>query len=63
VEDAMQAMGQGFDAEYHPDAEKVPLYAKRYGLYKKFGAFIEGQTRGKEAAVLQQALQNEEAVA
>lgn len=45
VEDAMQAMGQGFDAEYHPDPEKVPVYAKRYEQYKAFGSFLEGQVR------------------
>ncbi|RYZ26191.1 MAG: ribulokinase, partial [Sphingobacteriales bacterium] len=44
VEDAMQAMGQGFDAEYNPDPEKVPVYAKRYEQYKAFGNYIEGQT-------------------
>jgi len=41
VEDAMNAMGQGFDAEYHPDAEKAKLYAKRFLKYKELGAFIE----------------------
>ncbi len=30
-----------FDTEYYPDAEKVPLYAKRYKKYKEMGAFIE----------------------
>jgi L-ribulokinase len=41
VEDAMAAMGQGFDAEYHPDPEKVNLYAYRYTQYKKLGKFVE----------------------
>ncbi len=44
VEDAMQAMGQGFDAEYHPNAERAAIYAKRYLQYKSFGAYIESQT-------------------
>lgn len=44
VEDAMNAMGQGFDAEYVPDAAKVPVYEKRYQRYKSLGAFIEEQT-------------------
>jgi len=44
VEDAMQAMGQGFEAEYFPNEERVPVYAKRYERYKTFGQFIEGQT-------------------
>ena len=29
VEDAMNAMGQGFDAEYHPDTGNVAIYKKR----------------------------------
>ena len=41
VEDAMQAMGQGFDAEYHPDESKVAVYAKRYKKYKQWGKCIE----------------------
>src|SRR6185312_645859 len=41
VENAMNAMGQGFDIEYSPDDEKVKIYAKRYDRYKKLGAFIE----------------------
>lgn len=44
VEDAMVAMGQGFDAIYHPDAEKVELYADRYQRYKVLGNFTETQT-------------------
>jgi len=44
VEEAMEAMGQGFDREYHPDAACVPLYEKRYQQYHKLGAFIEQQT-------------------
>ncbi len=41
VEDAMQAMGQGFDAEYHPDKSCVDIYAKRYEKYKMLGKCIE----------------------
>ena len=41
VEDAMQAMGQGFDAEYQPNSGRVPYYQKRFEQYKKLGAFIE----------------------
>lgn len=48
VEDAMQAMGQGFDSEYSPNENLVPVYAKRYEAYKASGAFIEGQTAGSE---------------
>src|SRR6266496_255842 len=41
VEDAMAAMGQGFDAEYHPNEANVELYKKRYEQYKELGKFIE----------------------
>ncbi len=41
VEDAMQAMGQGFDKEYFPDKNKSVIYDKRYRQYNNFGAFIE----------------------
>ena len=41
VEDAMEAMGQGFDTTCFPDTNKVPLYKKRYERYLQFGKFIE----------------------
>jgi L-ribulokinase len=41
VEDAMSAMGQGFDAEYQPNKKNVELYKKRYEKYKALGKFIE----------------------
>lgn len=44
VEDAMQAMGSGFDAEYHPDTEKIDIYQKRYEKYKSIGTYLESQT-------------------
>lgn len=43
VEDAMVAMGQGFDTTYYPDAARVSIYAKRYERYKVLGKFIEQQ--------------------
>jgi L-ribulokinase len=39
VEDAMAAMGQGFDAEYQPNKNNVELYKKRYEKYKALGKF------------------------
>lgn len=49
VEDAMNAMGQGFDAEYHPDQKNVAYYQRRYEQYKKLGSFIEIQTKQSKA--------------
>lgn len=43
VEDAMDAMGQGFDTEYFPNAERVSIFAERYGRYKQLGGFIQQQ--------------------
>lgn len=40
VEDAMAAMGTGFDAEYHPNKANVGTYAKRYERYKALGAAV-----------------------
>jgi L-ribulokinase len=41
VEEAMAAMGRGFDREYAPDPDKVGLYAKRYARYQDLGHCIE----------------------
>jgi L-ribulokinase len=43
VEDAMTAMGSGFDAEYFPDTVKAAIYTKRYRQYDALGNFIEQQ--------------------
>ncbi|MGN6297914.1 MAG: ribulokinase [Ginsengibacter sp.] len=45
VEDAMKAMGRGFDKEYFPDKNKVEIYKKRYEKYQQLGKFIEQQTK------------------
>jgi L-ribulokinase len=44
VEDAMNAMGRGFDKEYYPNKERAEIYAKRYVKYQQLGKFIEQQT-------------------
>jgi L-ribulokinase len=41
VEDAMNTMGQGFDAEYAPAKANVDIYAKRYRKYKELGNYLE----------------------
>ena len=43
VEDAMNAMGPGFDTEYYPNPENAAIYQKRYQQYKQLGAFLEQQ--------------------
>lgn len=37
VEEAMAAMGQGFDLEYKPQAQTVAVYNARYEKFKKLG--------------------------
>jgi L-ribulokinase len=41
VSEAMNAMGQGFDAEYYPNTERNAVYEKRYQQYLQLGAFTE----------------------
>ena len=48
VQEAMAAMGQGFDAEYKPNPEKVSYYARRMKLYEKLGKFTESLWVEKE---------------
>ena len=43
VQDAMAAMGQGFEKEYYPNKAKVEMYAKRYLKYQQLGTFTEQQ--------------------
>ena len=40
VEDAMAAMGQGFDGVYKPRAGEALVYRKRYEKYKELGDFV-----------------------
>jgi L-ribulokinase len=52
VEDAMQAMGMGFDAEYIPNKQKAVIYNKRYEQYKRTGQYLEFQTEKEESILL-----------
>jgi L-ribulokinase len=45
VEDAMKAMGKGFDVEYFPNAQLRKVYDKRYKQYNDLGAFVARQIR------------------
>lgn len=45
VEDAMRAMGGGFDKEYFPDKNKAGLYEKRYRRYLALGQYIEQEKK------------------
>jgi L-ribulokinase len=41
VEEAMNAMGRGFDMEYEPSPPAVAFYDKRFEQYQALGKFIE----------------------
>ncbi|HET9431851.1 MAG TPA: ribulokinase, partial [Chitinophagaceae bacterium] len=41
IEDAMEAMGQGFEKTVYPDKTKTGTYSKRYDQYRRLGNFIE----------------------
>ena len=47
VEEAMKAMGPGFDQTYSPDKNAVGIYSKKYDRYKLLGAFIENQNQSQ----------------
>ena len=48
VEEAMAAMGGGFDIEYIPERKNQEIYQLRYRQYTQLGNFIEQQTRQKQ---------------
>lgn len=41
VEEAMAAMGPGFDAEYQPDRARTAIYTTRYQRFKKLGDALQ----------------------
>lgn len=44
IPEAQKAMGGGFETEYQPDPAMVQVYSGLYEQYKRFGAFVEGET-------------------
>ncbi len=56
VYQAMNAMGQGFDAEYTPNAQNVAYYQQRSVLYRQLGAFVEQQLTVPQPPLLAQAI-------
>lgn len=47
VEQAMNEMGQGFDAEYRPQAAKATIYQARYKKYLAFGDAVQARYMDK----------------
>jgi L-ribulokinase len=44
VEEAMEAMGQGFEVTYQPDEQRAGIYENRYLKYKALGVFTAAVT-------------------
>jgi len=51
VEDAMKAMGQGFDMEYKPNPSVTSIYSKRYQKYLALGALLEKKPAKKLSSI------------
>lgn len=47
VEEAMTAMGRGFDMEYKPNPQNQEIYKKRYQKYLSLGEFVASQIANK----------------
>lgn len=47
VEEAMEAMGRGFDVTYEPNERHFEVYRKRYESYQKMGGFVVAETSAK----------------
>jgi L-ribulokinase len=45
VEDAMAAIGQGFEATFTPNAGRAAVYAGRFRQYQALGQFVESTTK------------------
>jgi L-ribulokinase len=45
IPEAQKAMGGGFETEYQPNPAMAKLYAELYEQYKRFGQFVEGETK------------------
>jgi L-ribulokinase len=43
VEEAMAAMGRGFDVEYYPNAQYQEVYKRRYKQYNSLGEFVASE--------------------
>ena len=54
VEDAMKAMGNGFEKTYVPNKENIAYYSDRYKLYQQLGNFISEQVNSfnKQAIIV-----------
>jgi L-ribulokinase len=49
IPEAQQAMGGGFETEYHPDPALVQIYRPLYEQYRRLGQFVEGETGAMDA--------------
>lgn len=61
VEDAIEAMGNGFETTYYPQLDKVEIYQKLYAEYEALGSFVAYKTYSetKSASSKYQAIKEE----
>ena len=52
AEEAMNAMGQGFDMQYKPEPAYINVYEKRYQKYKELGSLTERSQKQKQLETL-----------
>ncbi|HTF21462.1 MAG TPA: ribulokinase [Chryseolinea sp.] len=52
VEDAMAAMGQGFDMTFLPQLNAASVYGKRYERYRRLAAITEGTPKNQHEKVV-----------
>lgn len=57
VEQAMDAMGGGFDVSYEPNQANHEVYNQRYQQYRALGDFIATQVSAKHEVVAGETLQ------
>ncbi|MFZ0490840.1 MAG: FGGY-family carbohydrate kinase, partial [Salegentibacter sp.] len=48
VVEAAKKLGSAFEAEYHPQADKLEEFSKHLEAYKQLSAFMEAQTNNKK---------------
>jgi L-ribulokinase len=55
IEEAMAAMGRGFDQVYEPNIALNEVYQQRYNQYNKLGKFVAAEVALKNNPELQNA--------
>ena len=49
IQKAQEAMGGGFETEYHPDPDMARIYDRLFEQYRRFGHFVEEESGSRES--------------